>query len=259
MPRGRDLSGRARQQHSSAHVWCLPWSLAAGFVTGLGRGLKASPLLWLAWRCRLVVASIAVVQLSNDGHWPMAAVVAGIAAATYTQPALARWCSARVAATGDREVVGLGLGVQYARLLAAGGHAIGLERHVALTAVAGASNPTGALPRQVRHVADGSCRQTPGARTPHAGRSYRALPACARCTADRCWFRLTHRAPQSGQVCRSAVLEPPGDGRGQPQRPALPDDEVGVRHSTGADPAQPGRVADAGHPRDALSADQARR
>ena len=115
-------------------LWCLPWTLAAGFLTGLRRGLKASPLLWLAWRCRLVVPSIAVVQLSGDGHLPMAAVVAGIAAATYAQPALARSCSARVAATADREVVGLGLGVHYARLLAAGGHVIGLERHIALTA-----------------------------------------------------------------------------------------------------------------------------
>ena len=64
----------------------------------------------------------------------MGAVVAGIAAATYAQPALARWFAGRVAATGDLEVVGLGLGVQYARLLAAAGHAISLERHVALTA-----------------------------------------------------------------------------------------------------------------------------
>ena len=114
--------------------WCLPWSLAAGVVARLRQGLQASPLLWVAWRCRLVVPSIAVVQLSVDGHWPMAAVVAGIAAATYTQPALTRWCSARATATGDREVVGLGLGVHYARLLAAGGHSIGLERHLALTA-----------------------------------------------------------------------------------------------------------------------------
>jgi hypothetical protein len=114
--------------------WCLPWSLAAGFVARLRQGLQASPLLLVAWRCRFVVPSIAVVQLSVDGHWPMAAVVAGIAAATYTQPALARWCSARATATGDREVVGLGLGVHYARLLAAGGHTIGLERHAALDA-----------------------------------------------------------------------------------------------------------------------------
>ena len=49
-------------------LWCLPWTVAAGFVTGLARGLKAWPLLELAWRCRFVVSSIAVVQLSNDGH-----------------------------------------------------------------------------------------------------------------------------------------------------------------------------------------------
>lgn len=119
---------------ASLTLWCLPWSLAAGFVEGLGRGVKAFPTLWLAWRCRLVVASIAVVQLSNDGHRAMGAVVAGIGAATYAQPALARWFAGRVAATGDLEVVGLGLGAQFARLLAAAGHAINLERHVALTA-----------------------------------------------------------------------------------------------------------------------------
>ena len=126
---------------ASLTLWCLPWSLAAGFVEGLGRGVKAFPLLWLAWRCRLVVASIAMVQLGNDGHLPMAAVVAGIAAATYAHPALSRWCSARVAATGDREVIALGMGAHYARLLAAGGHAIGLERHFALTAVPRPSAP----------------------------------------------------------------------------------------------------------------------
>ena len=115
-------------------LWCLPWSLAAGFLTRLGRGVKAFPLLWLAWRCRLVVASIAVVQLSNDRHLAMAAVVAGIAAATYAQPAMVRWFGRRVSEIGDHEVVGLGLGMQYARLLEAAGHAIGLQRHLALTA-----------------------------------------------------------------------------------------------------------------------------
>ena len=122
-------------------LWCLPWSLAAGFVTGLGRGVKAFPLLWLAWSFRLVVASIAVVQLSNDGHLAMAAVVTGIGAATYTQPAMARWFAGRVTATGDGVVVGLGLGLAYARLLAAAGHAIDLERHVALTASAERQSP----------------------------------------------------------------------------------------------------------------------
>lgn len=115
-------------------LWCLPWSLAAGFLTGLGPGVQAFPLLWLAWRCRFVVASIAVVQLSNDRHLAMAAVVAGIAAATYAQPAMVRWFAGRVTEIGDHEVVGLGLGMQYARLLAAAGPAIGLQRHVALTA-----------------------------------------------------------------------------------------------------------------------------
>ena len=119
---------------ASLALWCLPWSVAAGFLEGLGRGVKASPLVWLAWRCRLVVASIAVVQLSNEGHHAMGAVVAGIGAATYAQPALGRWFARRVATTGDREVVGLGLGVQFARLLAAAGHAINLERHDALAA-----------------------------------------------------------------------------------------------------------------------------
>jgi hypothetical protein len=64
----------------------------------------------------------------------MGILAAGIAAATYAQPALARWCSARVATAGDLEVVVLGLGVHYVRLLTAGGHAIGLERQSALTA-----------------------------------------------------------------------------------------------------------------------------
>jgi hypothetical protein len=125
-------------------LWCLPWTIAAGFLTGLRRGLKASSLPLLAWRCRLVVSSIAVVQPYNDRHLPMAAVVAGIAAATYAQPALSRWCSTRVAATGDREVVGLGLGTHYARLLTAAGYVIGLERHVALTAT-----PDAALRRRL--------------------------------------------------------------------------------------------------------------
>ena len=115
-------------------MWCLPWSLAAGLLEGLGRGVKAFPPLWLAWSCRPVLTSIAVVQLGNDGHVAMGAVVAGIGAATYAQPATTRWFAGRVATTGDLVVVGLGLGAQYARLLTAAGHAIKLERHVALTA-----------------------------------------------------------------------------------------------------------------------------
>ena len=122
---------------ASLTLWCLPWSVAAGFLEGLGRGVKASPLVRLAWRCRLVVASIAVVQLSNEGHRAMGAVVAGIGAATYAQPALGRWFAGRVAATADVEVACLGLGVEYAQLLTAAGRAINLERHAALTASQG--------------------------------------------------------------------------------------------------------------------------
>jgi hypothetical protein len=65
----------------------------------------------------------------------MGAVVAGIGAATYAQPAMARWFAGRVAAIGDLEVAGIGLGAQYARLLGAAGHALSLKRHVALTAL----------------------------------------------------------------------------------------------------------------------------
>lgn len=115
-------------------LWCLPWTVAASFVTGLARGLKSRPLLELVWACRLVVPTIAMVQLSGDGHLLMAAVVAAIASGSYAQPALSRWHSARVEAVADRDVVALGLGAPYARLLTAGGHPIGLERHVALTA-----------------------------------------------------------------------------------------------------------------------------
>ncbi|KGN41011.1 hypothetical protein [Knoellia aerolata] len=118
-------------------LWCLPWLLLEEIVTVAGRGMRSSPMLRLAWHTRFVVAAIAVAQNVLGGRLWLAAVVAGIAAATYTQPALNRSWHRRVLAVGDGGVIDAGLGRPYAAMLVTSDHVIGLERLGQLTGKSG--------------------------------------------------------------------------------------------------------------------------
>lgn len=130
-PAGTCRAGPTRAMPALA-LWCLPWLLLER-VAMAASGLRSSPLLRLAWHARWVVASIAVAQTASGGHPWLAVAVAGIAAATYTQPALNRSWHRRLAAVGDAAVVAAGLGRQYAGLLAMAGVNVGLERVDRLT------------------------------------------------------------------------------------------------------------------------------
>lgn len=130
-------------------LWCLPWLLLEEIVAALARGLRGFPLLRLAWHARFVVASVAVAQTALGGRLWLAAVVTGIAGATYAQPALNRAWNRRLVAVGDGAVVEAWLGPSYAAVLALASHRVGLERLVRLTAAPGAG-PSGVFVAAVR-------------------------------------------------------------------------------------------------------------
>jgi len=114
-------------------VWCLPWVALEAFVAAAGRTLRGAALLRLAWRARVVVATIAIAQNVVAGHPWMAALLVVLIGATYAQPALNRLWHRRLASVGDDALADHGLGEPYAGLHAAAGHPLDLDRHARLT------------------------------------------------------------------------------------------------------------------------------
>jgi len=125
-------AGLTRGQVALA-VWCLPWVALEGVVAAAGRMLRGFAVLRLAWRARVVVASIAAAQNAADGHAWMATGLAALIGATYAQPVLNRQWNRRLARVGDDALAEHGLGGHYAGLLTVSGHRIDLERHARLT------------------------------------------------------------------------------------------------------------------------------
>ena len=188
-------------------LWCLPWLLLERVAMAAG-GLRSSPLLRLAWHGRCVVASIAVAQTALGGHPWLAVVVAGIAAATYIQPALNRSWHRRLVAVGDAAVVDAGLGRKYAGVLSIAGVSVGLERLAGLTPEPSDSSTALVAAVRATHLMPGR-RRTPPSRlsaapAPRPGPVARRVGSGAR----------PHGAdPGSGTAPRTAGRWP-----GQPRR-----------------------------------------
>lgn len=143
--------GMTRRQPALA-LWCMPWLLLEGIVSTLAGALRSFPLLRLAWHARFVVASVAAAQAALGAHLWLAAVVAGLAASTYVQPALNRTWNRHVLAAGDGAVVAAGLGRPYAALLTHAGHGVGLERAARLTQGAPTEPPAVLVAAMRSHV-----------------------------------------------------------------------------------------------------------
>lgn len=97
--------------------WSLPWQLLRELVSGVSRAGARLPLTALAWRLRVIVAGIAVVQATVAGHLWVGAVIAAVTAVSYAAPVWeSRWQAILVAA-GDETVLLHGLGVAMSTFL----------------------------------------------------------------------------------------------------------------------------------------------
>ncbi len=89
--------------------WSLPWQLLRGLVRGVSRAGGRLPPTALAWRSRVIVAGIAVVQETLAGHLWVGAVIAAVTAVSYAAPVWeSRW-QAILLAAGDETVLQHGL------------------------------------------------------------------------------------------------------------------------------------------------------
>ena len=109
-------------------AWCLPWSLLRGCAAVAGR----LTVLRLAWRARLVVVSVTVVQLLLARHAGLGVGVAALAGVSYLLPATERARAGYVTAVGDDGVQATGLGRDYVKLLEKAGAQVSLERRARL-------------------------------------------------------------------------------------------------------------------------------
>jgi len=97
--------------------WSLPWQLLRELVSGVSRAGARLPLTALAWRLRVIVAGIAVVQATVAGHLWVGAVIAAVTAVSYAAPVWeSRWQAILVAA-GDETVLLHGLGIAMSTFL----------------------------------------------------------------------------------------------------------------------------------------------
>lgn len=91
-------------------AWTLPWRVVSAVISHAGAAARWLPLVVFAWRLRLVVGTVAVIQSAVEGRTTSAVLVAVILAATYTTPAACRARGARLQAAADDYVSARGLG-----------------------------------------------------------------------------------------------------------------------------------------------------
>jgi len=90
--------------------WSLPWDVLGAVVTAFTAAAgRALPPTRLAWRARVVVGAIAVVQQAQQGQRVFAALIAGILAVSYAVPVAGRAWQLRKDAAGDAALGEAGL------------------------------------------------------------------------------------------------------------------------------------------------------
>jgi hypothetical protein len=106
--------GWLRAQPTRAAVaiaaWALPWRALSTMASGLGTAARRVPLVEFAWKLRLLVGTVAVIQSAAEGRMTSAVLVAALLAVTYTTPAARRAHDGRLQTAADRYVIDRGLG-----------------------------------------------------------------------------------------------------------------------------------------------------
>ena len=231
-------------------VWCLPWSLLRRCAAVAGR----LTVLRLAWRARLVVVTVTVVQLLLARHVGLGLGVAAMAGVSYLLPAAERARARYVTAVGDDGVQSTGLGREYVAMLEQG-RRTGRPRAASSADVPGAGAGAGregarpgstALMRDAREGRSGASRFGGGCRRVERAGAVGAGAVMVEADAAR---------PAVGTGGQTGTVQPPGDRGVQPQLVPVADDEVGVWDPAGLHPADGRGVADASHRGDAVDTD----
>lgn len=97
--------------------WTIPWRLLQGLTEAIAAVFGWLPGVGLAWRARALVSVIAVIQMSSQGHWPIAAVITTITVLSYAAPSWQRQWERYLRRTGDALVCDAGLGPSLAHFL----------------------------------------------------------------------------------------------------------------------------------------------
>lgn len=100
--------------------WMLPWRRLQDLGRGIGQLMDWFPLIAIAWRMRLVVGVVALVQGFTQGRAVFGVIGAAVIALSYVVP----WADRRAALAGedeaDRFVAAAGLGDALSRFLQRG-------------------------------------------------------------------------------------------------------------------------------------------
>lgn len=91
-------------------LYCLPWTVVRACANRVSSALAGVPLVSFAWRMRLVVFSLGLVDAVRHARWEAAIPLVGLSVLTYTTVPLDRAWRRRLAELGDRRVEGEGLG-----------------------------------------------------------------------------------------------------------------------------------------------------
>ena len=102
------LSGAVRSD-LALEFWMLPRQLVRGLTDGLSLAFGRLPLVRWAWRCRFVLAAIAVVQAVGVHQWLVAAMIALLGALSYLVSGWERAWDTRIRDLGYEQVRQAGL------------------------------------------------------------------------------------------------------------------------------------------------------
>lgn len=91
-------------------AWTLPGRALSAGASRLGTAAHRGPLLGFAWRMRILIGIVAVIQSAVESRVTSAGLVAVLLAVTYTTPAARRAHDARLRAAADQYVSDRGLG-----------------------------------------------------------------------------------------------------------------------------------------------------
>jgi len=97
--------------------WSLPWLTLRAIAHGLSATVGRLPLIALAWRLRIVLVTIAVVQAVQQG-WPWVAAMLGVlGAVSYAIPVWERRWDTLLLTAGDTALLAGGLASPWASVL----------------------------------------------------------------------------------------------------------------------------------------------
>lgn len=111
--------GWLRSQHTrggeAIAVWTLPWRVVRALASRVAAVAQWLPLVGFAWRIRVGVGVVAMVQSAVEGRTVLAVLIASLFTASYLTPIARRARDARLQRAADSYVAARGLGPAFLR------------------------------------------------------------------------------------------------------------------------------------------------